>query len=742
MQEIDSLEPYYTEDHPTTFRSLRRYQHFASALSLQHNNMPRMTWIVPGEHMSYEGTDIRWQHMRELSATLQDKSVEGFNKCRLHSTLYFEHGQLKDDNTNRTPWHSFVSDNRNREYFREDPPLLRFILENESIRGDWVHIGPNGEYMWHHDTIIRYLKDYAEWQTALATAADLLTCGPARGTEITGMLAVNTRSAQRNVYMVGPNLVLRRRYHKMQARTGFDKMIPEPLDAVTALLVIQDQCFIRPFVRFLVGNIWRKNVRVQHVYATSMFVNLGRMMTTDDLTAYMKRITVDIMGEAFGINALRHQSIAWKRFREPGMTKLLNGGETIATLQTGHTRSTDLGYAVSDMFFEGAEEDIYSRYLLCATHYQIDLGLVPGTVAFPTRIRVRLVLNTSNRPGNLATRLDLCTRDKFDESWRPSALDAAGISDAAVTAMGERISDSIETRVLTKVEEMIKASEKRTLEAIRSMLSGSFESVSATALSADARLAAAALPAMAPGVHSPDTTLVNTVPAPRLELNNDRPPASARITQEMKSATDVHMWPQDNAGDIMDLDMRELTNKPTPASASYDTSAAATTSCNAQNTSLALTAVGGSTLPPDQTTPLPASTSSHAQSQFHTDVRDLYAGSAAGVQHPSQIPCADVERAASTRIQLSSVRVSNATSPENTRSAETRCSRTGASSQPCEGHHPQQAVVAPPPPLQPPREHDPGPVPSATTTEDLSRADLALAKGECFCWRLDGDDQY
>lgn len=248
------------------------------------------------------------------------------------------------------------------------------------------------EPWWSMDEVAKWLRTYAEFHEQLLVSVELNTAGPARGTELTAMNLVNLDTTQRNVFFIGDHLVLRRRYNKSQYRTGQDKTIPEALDAFTAECFVQDHGLLRDFAVVLAKMYFPGREDVHHLYETSLFVNLGKRFTTDNISAALGKLTQRVVGEKWGVNDMRHIIIAFKRKRNPSLFALHLTGQTIESAQAGHTRTADLIYATSMDVWEGMEEDVMEPYIAKTMDWQIDLRIVPGELRPRRNAKDRLIV--------------------------------------------------------------------------------------------------------------------------------------------------------------------------------------------------------------------------------------------------------------------------------------------------------------------------------------------------------------
>ncbi|VDB95897.1 unnamed protein product [Peniophora sp. CBMAI 1063] len=381
---VVSLAPCYRVAHLCTFRTMQRYMHYGAYLAFCSPSMPHLTWDVEGERMYYKGTLITFEHQREMRQRNQDEAVALYEELRMGLDAYFQHGLLEDDPSNTEPGYNFKRNARNRHLFQRKHILLTLILESPTLRKRFVHIGPDGHETWLPGPLLKWLIDYAAFHLRLLLATELNTAGPARGSELTCLELINTRTAPRSVYVLGRNVVFRRRYHKLQSRTGLDKAIPEPLDACSSHLLIQDMCVLRDFAIFAASKLYGRDPHIMHLFKTAVFVNVTKRFTTDNLSEGIKALTRIVIGREFGVRDNRHQQIGFMRYRSPQMAALQAPedpeGIDIEAEAAGHSHRVHMGYGVASNVYRGLQEDLTPEFVRRAMDYQRDHHLVPGNL--------------------------------------------------------------------------------------------------------------------------------------------------------------------------------------------------------------------------------------------------------------------------------------------------------------------------------------------------------------------------
>jgi hypothetical protein len=414
-EKIRDFKSMYTENSMLTFRMLRTTTHIATTVAKSTPPPPRILWKVIGDSMMYEGRPFKFDDLRDMVHRNQDELLRLFDELRLGQLdVFCAHPAVQDNAQMSEAGLSFLDIGGNRDWLETySNALLTRILQVPDLLDRFCYLDDGGRSVWSRDAMLRWLKTYADFHLETLVALELNTGGPARGTELTSMLIRNITTAQRNLYVTGGVLVFNRRYHKMRQLTGLDKSIPDPPDALTACLVLQDIILLRPLAVFFARQVWGTDPEVYDLYFNHAFVNVGRRHTTSNITARLKALSSQAAGVELGVNDVRHLLIAFKRFKVPFLTKITksqleNPNATLA----GHGRAVDQDYGASENFMSGTEEDIVYAFLNLSADWQRHLHIIPGG------------LHVFREEGALAD-LDACHRRHFEPSWEPAQLPAS-----------------------------------------------------------------------------------------------------------------------------------------------------------------------------------------------------------------------------------------------------------------------------------------------------------------------------
>ncbi|KAG6863942.1 hypothetical protein C0991_001806, partial [Blastosporella zonata] len=388
--ETDKLSMWFTEKKESTFNSLRSLQHRATAIALSTISLPRVYWIDRKEFrtMLFDGDEIAFSNIRLLFVDLEKRLVQSWKEHVLMGLdLHFAYGSICDDLTNPTIGYSFMSDPRNPFVSKRDW-MMTSVIDSPKLRKKFIafEMG-NGHVEWNQVALRSWLFKYAQFESLLLVRAQMLGGSPGRGTEITAMTYKNIgTSTHRNCVVFGKYLAMLVTYHKGTSMTGTEKLIPHAFDGLTSDLIIQDLAIARPFAELAVHICYPGHASIRTVYRDHLFVNNGKLFTSENMTGIMQALTEPILGAQLGLAAWRQVSIAFKRKLSTSLEDLVEVDEhdTIQAQQASHSRWTENRiYGLSADSLSGVAEDVLPLYLDASTDWQIETKTVPGGLGLP-----------------------------------------------------------------------------------------------------------------------------------------------------------------------------------------------------------------------------------------------------------------------------------------------------------------------------------------------------------------------
>ncbi|KAF9521817.1 hypothetical protein CPB83DRAFT_778069, partial [Crepidotus variabilis] len=381
-------ERWLREDNECTFRSLCSAQHIATTLTLSTMSLPEVWWtdVEKYQSMLYRGVPLHLSEIVEVVRSLEQTVQHQFEELVLFGTdKRADYGLLVDDMALKEVGYSFSTDKRNSIFFDHQNSLLRSALGNEAFRQKMVtHLAP-GVLRFNHLALRTWLVEYAKFHDLLLTYIHITSGAPARGTEMTAMLLVNTPLyPRRNLYRCADFMVLMVTYLKTSALTQKDKLIPHALGSFAADLLVQDLAMARPFARLAARLVHSESPQIYTLFDTHVFINHTKLFETEDISARLTSLSSQSMKVKLNTSTWRHIFSSFRRKLCPRMEALEeleeeNRENTVEADQAGHNRQTeDRVYGISHHSMEGAAEDVLPLYCSASTQWQEVVRVVPG----------------------------------------------------------------------------------------------------------------------------------------------------------------------------------------------------------------------------------------------------------------------------------------------------------------------------------------------------------------------------
>ncbi|KAG6884601.1 hypothetical protein C0992_006044, partial [Termitomyces sp. T32_za158] len=384
------LSSWFTEKYDSTFNSLRSLQHRATAVAQATMSLPTVWWLdrIHYRTLAYKGDRIEFDDIKKMFVKLENDIIQVFeNKVLCGQPLHVTYGMIADDLSNSDVGYSFVSDPRNTS-FTNSNQLMRAILETPALNARFIaSYGLDGKPLWNIIAFRNWLHDYAQFHGLLLLRAEMLGGSPARGTELTAMTYKNIpTSSHRNLVAFGKHIAMLVTYHKGTAMSGFEKLIPHSLDAVTSDLIVQDLVIARPFAQLAALIAHSKQPQVWNLYCNHLFVNEDQLFETSDISRLMHLLAAETFYANLTLQSWRQISIAFRCKTCKALEDLIENdeGDTIEAMQATHSRRTENRvYGLSPDALSGVAEDVLPLYLDASTQWQIATGAVPGGLALP-----------------------------------------------------------------------------------------------------------------------------------------------------------------------------------------------------------------------------------------------------------------------------------------------------------------------------------------------------------------------
>ncbi|KAJ7574807.1 hypothetical protein C8J56DRAFT_802497 [Mycena floridula] len=352
--------------------------------------MPELWWPDQEDptRMLFNGQPVTLQMYREICVGLITKLVKMWDEEILLGlkNIYADHSAATDNLRSTKPKYSFIHDASNN-LASVGKDFLTAIFDSPKLRERFTQM-LGSEHVLKKSECLKWLQALAEFEGGLMVLIHLSSGGPGRGTEITNLLAENTATRVRNLFLFGNrHVTIVRNYTKDNNISQKDRYIPMGLDAVTGDLLVQLHSVARPLaVHFSIALDYEDSVTLQ--YQRMLFMGLEKPFTSKKLTTLLKKHTSPITRFDIGIADFRQIFVG---FRERNLGKTHNllledsdSADTIEAEQMGHSRATEKAhYGLSSNAWDGASDEIILLFLKASSKWQVLLELVPGGLQLP-----------------------------------------------------------------------------------------------------------------------------------------------------------------------------------------------------------------------------------------------------------------------------------------------------------------------------------------------------------------------
>lgn len=384
LQQFKALQPWCTDcGELSTFSALCNWQHIATTIVMSEPSIPNLFW-VDRKHwtkLTYAGHLITLEATRSMHEAIEKDLITCWEeKVLLGTQLRVDTSTLKENLGNRTPGYSFLTEpSNNLQQYRT--LLFDSIQQSPSLHDRFIITKPSQRH-WNQAALAQWLVDYAALSLLLLVRCEMLSGGPARGTELTSMLYCSSpEQPVRNLSLLDTYVMLLTTYSKTTSLSGLDRFIPHALDSVTADILVQSLIIARPFAILAMQTCYPHTPEHSNLYRSYLFVNNDRRFTTDDLSREMGRYSLQFLGHAHGIQTHRHMTVAWRRKLCPSATDILENEheDYVGAEQAGHSWAVEKKiYGVSMDALAGSSEDFLAVFLKASTNWQKAMKTVPG----------------------------------------------------------------------------------------------------------------------------------------------------------------------------------------------------------------------------------------------------------------------------------------------------------------------------------------------------------------------------
>ena len=386
VETATNLRQWYTRKEAlSTFSMVCSWQKVASSQAMLDMSLTSVYWIddKTWKKLSYNGDEIDLEDLQKMFHATEEELVRTFEDSVLLGQQFdISTAGLTESLGVRTPGYSFLEDERNTQLNGSEHAFYDRIMSNKRLRSEFtVQVGDG--FQWNRTRLCRWLDDHTALSILLLLRCEMLSGGPARGTEIINALFRSCFTQQiRNLSIVYKCLMLLRTYGKTTSITGKDRLIPHALDSVTADIILRELIIARPFACLAAEICFPDQPEIANRYQSYLFVKHTRLFTTDDITREMKSWTWKYLNVELGVQDWRHVMIAWRRKLCPCASNVLENDheDYIGAEQAGHSWRIERSiYGISADALAGLPEDRIPLFLKASCNWQKAMRTVPGT---------------------------------------------------------------------------------------------------------------------------------------------------------------------------------------------------------------------------------------------------------------------------------------------------------------------------------------------------------------------------
>jgi hypothetical protein len=363
----------------TAFNVIQRWLRYGIAISKKTQKDEEFDWLDNMQVLLYKDQRFPVQNLPRFASELLEQTASHFRERLCFGrdlTATEEFALLKDDRYRRDKGFSFLLLPENRQIITPNPRTLWSYATSDK-RNPWRHTDSMGEPIpgkWDLTQWRTYADHYSTFQENVLLLFHMLGGQAPRGAELLTLRIMNTDSMERNLYLVGSDLVYVLRYHKGQSKTRFQKKIARFLPESLKRIILVYLYHVRPFVK-MIQRVLKVPVSAQSSLFWSQSEDESKPWTSDTLRLLMQRHSQRLIGFSFNIQNYRQISIIINRDILCTPTKdlddsdneideaILDDSINYHDAQAGHTSSVaKLRYGVRVGEVSGMDPSIYARY--------------------------------------------------------------------------------------------------------------------------------------------------------------------------------------------------------------------------------------------------------------------------------------------------------------------------------------------------------------------------------------------
>lgn len=244
---------WLVDGRPTPFHVIDNLLAYASGAGKEVGGKPRVQWSADRQTIIHQGQRLHLSQLRSFVTQICDAAEEILYKDLMFlsdasAVRNMDLRELVDDITDSTVGYSFVTDPRNNLRGGRERMLGRLKASPQwraLFRTVDGRLEPKAK-AWRE-----YLMKDDEYKGLMSLAVHIAGGGPARGRELLGIRHTNAAQNMRNAFITDGQVMVVTAYHKSQAITGKQKVIPRFLPSRIGQFFAAYLAEVLPFITLM-----------------------------------------------------------------------------------------------------------------------------------------------------------------------------------------------------------------------------------------------------------------------------------------------------------------------------------------------------------------------------------------------------------------------------------------------------------------------------------------------------------
>jgi hypothetical protein len=354
LQALDNMRlRFMTLDNPTPFSWALQLRTFGKRIRDNTTSLGYVRWSEDAQVLYYCQIEMPINGFREFvreqvfkaQQLLEQLLLVGVDDERGVVVPPLSLSQLSDNPAITCPGWNFLQDPRNKKALGGgDLWLLKRVLEEKRLQEQFCTLEVDERVTWNASSLNKYKGKVNKFLEVLLLLIHITGGQPARGTEIIGLMHINT-TYHRNIFIEEGLVAIVTSYHKGYTCTGSTKIIHRYLPSEVSELFVFYVWLILPFVR-KAGLLQRKKkCPADALESHSPFLwplSKDQAWLSARLSSVLRQESQDRFKTPLGTATYRHIAIAMSRrhLAEGGFKRDYGVEENAADQQTAHSTWT------------------------------------------------------------------------------------------------------------------------------------------------------------------------------------------------------------------------------------------------------------------------------------------------------------------------------------------------------------------------------------------------------------------